>query len=85
MKNELTATNEVLFSAHDSGWGRALPVTLITYADGTQDLHRQTGADFPAAIKKARAQLWERGLAVGPAETFGATGAYLPVKPVAGK
>ncbi|MDB5885832.1 MAG: hypothetical protein JWR74_2003 [Polaromonas sp.] len=79
----MNTTKEILLSEHDGGWGNELPVTLLTYEDGTQDLHRQTGEDFTAAIEKARALLWVRGLAVGPIEMIGPTGARMPVKPLA--
>ncbi len=70
---------EVLFEELDEGWGRALPVTLITHSNNQQDLHRQTGTQFEAHIEKARGLLRERGLKVGDVEFIGPTGAYLPV------
>ncbi len=73
-------TEEVLFEAHDEGWNRPLPVTLITYKDGSQDLHRQTGFNFEEAVERARALLAARGLEVAAEPSFLApSGAYLSV------
>lgn len=70
---------EVLFSAFDSGWGRELPVSLLTYKTGEQDLHRQTGSDFEAHVERARLLLRERGLQVGEVSFIGPTGAYMAI------
>lgn len=74
-------SKEIILNEIDTGWNRPMPVTLITYADGAQDLHRQTGSDFNTAIAKATTILRERGLAVGPVENIGPTGAYMTVTP----
>lgn len=71
---------EVLFEAYDEGWDRNLPVTLHTYEDGTQDLHRQTGTNFVEAIDRARELLAARGLQAAAEPSFyGPTGAYIEV------
>lgn len=70
---------EVLFTAHDSGWGRETPVSVYTYADGSRDLHRQTGTDFEAHVERARAILRERGLQVADVSFIGPTGAYMSI------
>ena len=75
----MTETEEILFSEFDAGWGRAMQVKLITYANGTQDLHRQTGENFTEDVEKARKQLEERSLLVGPISFIGPTGAYMQV------
>ena len=74
-------TEEVVFVGYDEGWSRNLPVTLITYAEGTQDLHRQTGNQFDEHIAEARKILAARGLSVSPIEDIGGTGAYMRVTP----
>lgn len=70
---------EVLFKAHDSGWGRELPVSVFTYSNGSRDLHRQTGTDFEAHVARARQMLRERGLQVGEVSFIGPTGAYMEI------
>ena len=78
-----TASKEVLFAKHDKGWHRDLPVTLYTYHDGTQDLHRQTGLQYREHIAEATELLKARGLAVGPFEgDIWPTGIYLRVTPI---
>lgn len=74
---------EVLFKAYDTGWEEELDVTLISYEDGTMDLHSQTGPDFDARIKQAAEVLKARGLKLktGEVECIGGTGAYLTVVP----
>ncbi len=72
-------TEEVLFEAHDEGWNRPLPVKLLTYKDGSQDLHRQTGANFDEAVERARALLAERGLHAAEPSFIGPSGAYMKV------
>lgn len=74
--------NEVIFKGPDAGWnGREMPVTLITYEDGSQDLHRQTGSQFDEHVAEAAQLLAARGLAVGKVEFIGPTGAYMRVTP----
>lgn len=76
-------TEEVLFAEYDEGWGRPLPVKLFTYADGKQDVHRQTGTNFHEAIARAKALLAERGFQVNEKPSFiGITGAYMTVSPM---
>jgi hypothetical protein len=62
-------TEEVIFSAIDSGWDdRELPITLITFQhkDGTSsmDVHRQTGPDFDKHMAEAEKVLTARGLRI---------------------
>ena len=77
------STHEVLFSDFDAGWNRDMPVKLITYPSGSQDLHRQTGSDFLSAVDRAKALLLEQGFQVGEISFIGPTGAYMPVTPIA--
>lgn len=70
---------EVIFSGFDAGWDRELPVRLIHYGDDRTDLHRQTGESFHEHIAEASAVLALRDMRVGPLESIGSTGAYLPV------
>ncbi|MCC5612151.1 hypothetical protein LC612_36845 [Nostoc sp. CHAB 5834] len=56
-----------------------MPVKLLTYPDGTQDLHRQTGSQFNEHVEKAKRILAIRGLAVGKVGLTGPTGAYMKV------
>lgn len=76
---------KTLFEEFDSGWDKYLPVTLITYGDGTMDLHTQTGPDFEKRITRAKSVLGELGLTVGKTETLGPSGAYLPVYPASSR
>lgn len=80
--NDDNVAQELLFTEYDAGWRRELPVTLLTYPDGSQDLHRQTGADFKAALARAVEMLAERGLSVDiDSGMIAATGVYMTVKP----
>lgn len=74
-----SSADAVLFSDMDRGWGRPMPVRLITYVDGTMDVHRQTGPDFDAALTKARFLLSARGMSIGAPEAIGSSGVYCPV------
>jgi hypothetical protein len=79
--------NEMLFSDMDSGWGKPMPVTLITYDDGRQDLHRQTGPEYHQAIDKAMSLLKERGLRLAASDNDAfawPSGMYLTVEPIPG-
>lgn len=75
------AKEEVLFTMFDTGWEEDLPVTLITYSDGSMDLHSQTGPDFRARMEKAVEILKSRGLTLktDSPEFIGGSGAYVPV------
>ena len=55
------------------------PVTLITYGDGSMDLHMQTGTEHRRAISEAKVLLYERGFLVGELEMVGPSGAYYSV------
>lgn len=77
------STHRVLFSAYDAGWSREMPVKLITYPNGSQDLHRQTGSDFVGAVDRAKAMLLKQGFQVGEISFIGPTGAYMAVTPIA--
>jgi galactose-1-phosphate uridylyltransferase len=46
------------------GWERDMPTTLITYDDGTNDLHCQTGDHHNRSIKLAKKKLKERNLKI---------------------
>lgn len=71
---------KILFYHISKSWGREMPVRLMTYLDNKKDLHCQTGDHHIEAIDKAREILWKQGLAVGPCEFIGGTGAYYPVE-----
>lgn len=74
-------TEEIIVDEFDEGWRRNMPVKLLTYPDGKQDLHRQTGSQFKDHVEKAKKILAERGLAVGEIGFMGPTGAYMTVTP----
>jgi len=73
-----TRNEEILLEMFDSGWGRPMPVRLITYKDGTMDIHSQTGPDFEARINAAEKLLILRGLVLETNDEwmYGSTGAY---------
>lgn len=78
---------EVIFEGFDEGWQRVLPVRLLTYGDGSMDIHRQTGSQFEEHIKQAEKILFQRGLVIDPKEkhwTIGSTGAYKALIPTLG-
>lgn len=78
------ASKEVILAKYDRGWHRDMAVTLYTYDDGTQELHRQTGLQYREHIAEAAELLKARGLAVGPFEgDIWPTGIYLRVTPIA--
>ena len=56
------------------------PVKLIRYADGSMDLHSQTGEGHTDSIEKAVTILRSRGLEVGHSEFMGGSGMYYPVR-----
>lgn len=72
---------EELFREFDPGWDDELPVLLITYPDGRQDLHRQTGEAWDQAILRAEEVLKARGLGLRTKEpeTIGPSGGYIQV------
>ncbi len=73
---------EVLFKMFDDGWDCEMPVTLITWKDGTQDLHMQTGPSWDARLDKAEAILKDRGLKLKSRkmEFVGPSGGYITVE-----
>lgn len=71
---------EVIFEFEPWEPGRKFPVTLITYLEGHQDLHAQTGRGHLEAIEAARKILWKRKLAISPLEAVGPSGAYYSVR-----
>lgn len=76
---------EVLFEAFDTGWGRPMPVKVLTYSDGSQDLHRQTGTEFVEAIERAKVILAQRGLQVAEPSYVGPTGIYMSISAISVK
>jgi len=74
---------EILVYEMDKGWGKRMPVKLITYGGGVMDIHRQTGDQFEEHIRMADKILAERGLTRVIGEWFiGPSGAYQSVKPI---
>lgn len=70
---------EAIFEGPDEGWeGKIFQVKLLTYQDGTMDLHRQTGTQYSEHIKEAEKVLATRGLMLDPSDppAYGCTGAY---------
>ena len=61
---------------------KKFPCTLITYDNGSMDLHAQTGDGHREAIKKAKKILMKKGLKVGKADGVGMTGMYYPVNKI---
>jgi hypothetical protein len=74
----MTDHEEILFEGYDSGWDETLPVTLITYKDGSMDIHRQSGSHFNEHIKESEKVLEQRGLKIDPNDSWaaGASGIY---------
>jgi hypothetical protein len=77
---------EILFKIWSDGWDKEMPVKLITYSNGTRDLHCQTGDHIDKAIEKAKEALKERGLKIvgdaGDWEFIGPSGAYYRVEEI---
>lgn len=75
---------EVILNNIDSGWKSKLPVKLITYPDGSIDIHRQTGPDFDKDMELASKILEKRGLRIDKSKGMfiGPTGAYQDVVPM---
>ena len=74
---------EILFRAISKQAKRDWPVLLITYDNGSMDLHCQTGDHHVSAIRQAKRILGDRGLAVARTRGIGlaASGVYYRVKP----
>lgn len=70
---------EVILSKVDSAVGHAIPVTLLTYPDGSMDLYRPQGNQFRDHVAEAKALLNTRGLRTGAVELMMPTGGYMPV------
>lgn len=72
------ASEEIIFTGFDDGWQRELPVKLITYDDGSMDLHRQTGSQFHEHTIKALEILRKRGivLKLDRKDSVGSSGYY---------
>ena len=75
---------EVLFEIWSEGWEKNMPVKLITYNDGSQDLHLQTGDHWTTAIEKAREILAERKLQIvnEDGDFIAMSGVYLGLKKI---
>lgn len=75
-------TEEVIFKNYSSGWQRELPVTLILWASGRADLHRQTGGGYDEAIAEGLKIAAERGWEKDPDmyEATMPTGVYIPLR-----
>ena len=72
MINPITELEEeVIFTGFDSGWDRALPITLIIYKNGSMDIHRQTGSNFHEHMAEAEKILAQRGLKIDKTESGG--------------
>jgi hypothetical protein len=74
---------EVLCEGPDWGGMHIFPVTLITYSNGSMDLHRQTGERFHEDWDIGRDVLRSRGLDVDDNDkgSYGSSGFYQRVIP----
>lgn len=77
-------TEEIIYKAYDNSWRRDMPIKLITYKNGSMDIHRQTGSEFEAHMKEAEKILNKRGLEIKKHEPglIGPTGWYQSVGPL---
>ena len=89
MKNRAGNDEEVLHEIYSEDWFVAgisegwVPITLITYSDGMQDLHMQTGSHWDEAIEIAKEILEKRGLRVtGKDNTLASSGMYMAVEKI---
>lgn len=80
-EQEIGNKEEILFALESKNSLHQFSTKLITYKDGSMDIHCQTGDHHRKSIKKAREILEKRGLTISDKwEFIGPTGAYYSVK-----
>jgi len=76
--------DEIIGKVWSEDWDREMPITLVTYSDGEQDVHWQTGSHWDEAMVLADKLLKERGLyrTQGNDGMIGPSGVYMAVEKI---